>query len=103
MLATLLTVALQGTLGAGTSEYAVKAAYLYNFAKFTEWPNTEQLGSLTVCLYGKDPFGDFWTTPFGENRPTDCPLRSGVCQRETSVWTDARFCSSVVGSASNLH
>ena len=54
-----LAIAWCGTLAAGTPEYAVKAAYLYNFAKFTEWPNTEQPGSLTVCLYGKDPFGGF--------------------------------------------
>ena len=59
IIVTLLTVACQGTLGASTAEYAVKAAYLYNLAKFTEWPNTEQLGGLTMCLYGKDPFGGF--------------------------------------------
>ena len=46
-------------LTASTPEYAVKAAYLYNFAKFTEWPNIEPPGSLTVCIYGKDPFGGF--------------------------------------------
>jgi hypothetical protein len=56
---TLLAIAWYGKLTAGTPEYAVKAAYLYNFAKFTEWPNTEQPRSLTVCIYGKDPFGGF--------------------------------------------
>jgi len=55
----LLGIAWGGALVAGTSEYAVKAAYLYNFVKFTEWPNTGPAGSLTVCLYGKDPFGGF--------------------------------------------
>ena len=40
-------------------EYAVKAAYLFNFVKFTEWPNVEQPAGFTVCLYGKDPFGGF--------------------------------------------
>jgi hypothetical protein len=44
---------------AGTPEYEVKAAYVYNFAKFVEWPDTEPLSSLTVCIYGKDPFGGF--------------------------------------------
>ena len=56
---TLLTIGLQGASGGGTTEYAVKAAYLYNFAKFTEWPNTDQTGNLTMCMYGKDPFGGF--------------------------------------------
>ena len=56
---TVLATAWCGTLTAGTPEYAVKSAYLYNFAKFTEWPNSEQPGSLTMCVYGKDPFGGF--------------------------------------------
>jgi hypothetical protein len=42
-------------------EYAVKAAYLFNFAKFVEWPPpalpTPQ-SPLTLCITGKDPFGD---------------------------------------------
>ncbi|MBV8905215.1 MAG: YfiR family protein [Acidobacteriia bacterium] len=44
---------------AGTPEYEVKAAYVYNFAKFIEWPDTEPPESVTVCIYGKDPFGGF--------------------------------------------
>ena len=48
-----------GPLTAGTPEYGVKAAYLYNFLKFTEWPNNEALTSFTLCVYGKDPFGGF--------------------------------------------
>ena len=37
-------------------EYRLKAAFLYNFAAFTEWPVA--LGStLNLCLYGADPFG----------------------------------------------
>jgi hypothetical protein len=41
-------------------EYQVKAAFLYNFAKFVEWP-PEAFGnpseSLPVCVLGEDPFG----------------------------------------------
>jgi YfiR/HmsC-like len=38
------------------TEYQLKAAFLYNFAAFTEWP--PQVGSvLTLCIYGRDPFG----------------------------------------------
>jgi hypothetical protein len=37
-------------------EYQIKAAYLYNFATFTEWP--EPLSAqVSLCIYGPDPFG----------------------------------------------
>ena len=42
-------------------EYAVKAAYLYNFTKFVEWPDSSLQSSdvdITVCVLGDDPFGD---------------------------------------------
>jgi hypothetical protein len=39
------------------SEYQLKAAFLYNFALFTEWPaGTDK--SLTLCVYGNDAFGE---------------------------------------------
>src|SRR5580692_1527286 len=37
-------------------EYRLKAAFLYNFALFTEWP-VEVGSTLNLCVYGKDPFG----------------------------------------------
>lgn len=43
----------------GPAEHQVKAAFLYNFAKYVEWP-AEALpaGSpVTLCLFGRDPFG----------------------------------------------
>src|SRR5437764_679626 len=40
-----------------TPEYEVKAAHIFNFAKFFEWPNAET--GITVCIYGKDPFDGF--------------------------------------------
>jgi hypothetical protein len=38
-------------------EFELKAAFLYNFALFTEWPEKPE-GVLTICLYGKDRFGE---------------------------------------------
>ena len=41
-------------------EYAVKSAFLFNFAKFVEWPEgTFRVaeGQLRVCVLGDDPFG----------------------------------------------
>jgi hypothetical protein len=37
-------------------EYRLKAAFLYNFALYTEWP-VEVGGALTLCIHGQDPFG----------------------------------------------
>jgi len=39
-------------------EYELKAAYLFNFAKFTEWPNNARSGPLQVCIVGRAPFGE---------------------------------------------
>ena len=42
-------------------EYEVKAAFLYNFTKFVEWPPDafENPGSpMAICVFGEDPFGD---------------------------------------------
>jgi len=42
-------------------EYQVKAAFLYNFAKFVEWPaqvfKTSQ-DPIVVCVLGQNPFGN---------------------------------------------
>ncbi len=41
-------------------EYLIKAAFLYNFAKFTEWPAgsfPDSAAPLDVCVFGADPFG----------------------------------------------
>lgn len=60
-----LALLIAGLLGAGAPaadvplEYRVKAAYLFNFTKFVEWPE-EALppeGQITICVAGTDPFG----------------------------------------------
>lgn len=62
-LAILLLAVLTGGASAqeGAGEYEVKAAFLYNFAKFVEWPGNA-FGSptdpLVLCVYGDDPFGE---------------------------------------------
>ena len=37
-------------------EYRLKAAFLFNFATFTTWPEGGG-DALAVCVYGDDPFG----------------------------------------------
>jgi hypothetical protein len=62
LLLALLLVALPRAAAAqGTAplEYGVKAAFLYNFTKFVEWPASafSERGSLHLCVLGTDPFG----------------------------------------------
>ena len=42
-------------------EYQVKAAFLFNFAKFVEWPASsfsDASAPLRICVLGRDPFGE---------------------------------------------
>ena len=39
-------------------EYQVKAVYLFNFAKFIEWPAEAPPGPITICVASQNPFGD---------------------------------------------
>jgi hypothetical protein len=42
------------------TEYQVKAAYLYNFGRFVEWPAklaASNSHSFAICVLGQDPFG----------------------------------------------
>jgi hypothetical protein len=38
-------------------EYQVKAAYLFNFAKFVDWPAALSSGPLVICVAVPNPFG----------------------------------------------
>jgi hypothetical protein len=47
--------------GQSADEYRVKAAFLYNFAKFVDWPAQVFKSStdpIVIGVLGKDPFGD---------------------------------------------
>ena len=42
------------------AEYQVKAAYLYGFGRFVEWPASAAAagdGAFVLCVLGEDPFG----------------------------------------------
>ena len=52
-----LTAFAPAALADDLPEYRLKAAFLYNFALFTEWP--AHVGStLNLCVYGRDPFAE---------------------------------------------
>jgi hypothetical protein len=47
--------------GKATSEYQLKAAFLFNFAKFVDWPSgafPSGKSPINLCVLGDDPFGD---------------------------------------------
>ncbi len=42
------------------TEYDLKLAFLFNFAKFVEWPQdafANEKAPITLCVFGTDPFG----------------------------------------------
>ena len=51
-------------------EYEVKAAFIYNIAKFVEWPSThlpDVKSTLNLCILGIDPFGKALVPIEGKN------------------------------------
>jgi hypothetical protein len=48
-----------GAATAAAPEYQVKAAFLFNFARFVEWPGEAVVESdaFRICVVGDDPFG----------------------------------------------
>jgi len=59
-IAALLTVTQCAALQPALNEYRVKAAFLFNFAKFVEWPPQayqDDPGHQVFCVFGMDPFG----------------------------------------------
>ena len=55
----LAALAMQAAVAEPT-EYAIKAAYLYKFGAYVEWPGTAFTApttALTLCVVGDDPFG----------------------------------------------
>jgi hypothetical protein len=51
------------------NEYQVKAAYLYNFGRFIEWPTSASAAKgdpFTICVLGQDPFGPALNTTLAD-------------------------------------
>lgn len=59
------------------NEYQVKAAFLYSFAKFIEWPPqafSSPSAALTICVLGGDPFGNYLEDAVRSKTVGDRPL-----------------------------
>jgi hypothetical protein len=54
-----LALAVPGAASAqAAGEYDVKAAFLYNFTRFVDWPQPSGPGPFCIGIDGFDPFGD---------------------------------------------
>ncbi|HWD20786.1 MAG TPA: YfiR family protein [Verrucomicrobiae bacterium] len=59
------------------TEYEVKAAFLFNFAQFVEWPSQSFAATnapLTIGIVGDDPFGDLLDGLIKDERVAAHPL-----------------------------
>ena len=62
------------TNAAAPAEYEVKAAFLYNFAKYITWPSSSDRKPLVIGLIGKDPFGRALDDAMRGQKAQDRPL-----------------------------
>ena len=53
----LVAVAFPAIAGSPTLETSIKATYLYKFAPFVTWPESDPAKPFTICVVGADPFG----------------------------------------------
>jgi len=72
-------------------EYQIKAAFIYNFFKFIDWPETplsDTPDTISICILGKDPFGDIFAPIEGKTvknkklaiKRVSSPGEIGSCQ-----------------------
>lgn len=62
---------------AGSKEYELKAAFLYNFTKFVVWPPNRLPGAtspIVIGIYGKNPFGDELAAALRERKVDGRPI-----------------------------
>jgi len=55
-----ITAKAEGNAGS-TQEYQIKAAFLYNFVRFVDWPNEQTADGnepISIGIVGNDPFGN---------------------------------------------
>jgi hypothetical protein len=81
------------------NEYQAKAAYLYNFGKFVEWPPEALPGPadpIETCVLGRDPFGHWLKDSIAGKSIGGHPLEI----RHVSSVADAGACQILFVSAS---
>ncbi|WP_198263795.1 YfiR family protein [sulfur-oxidizing endosymbiont of Gigantopelta aegis] len=77
-------ILLFASVSAGGSSYKVKAAYLYQFTKFTQWPNelfSDKDEPIRICVLGRNPFAnllDGFTKKTSQKRPLSVEYLSSL-------------------------
>jgi YfiR/HmsC-like len=88
---------------AAPSEYQLKAAFLFNFAKFIDWPPGSSTGPqspFAICVLGQDPFGRVLDDSLNGKAIGNQPLTI----RRLKDKTEARHCQMVfVSSSESAH
>lgn len=60
-------------------EYLIKAAFVYDMLKATQWPNARP-GRVVLCVLGQDPFGAAWRSiegrPLGKSKLVVAPIEA---------------------------
>lgn len=72
-----LTLLVPGRVMAQTKEYEIKAVFLYNFARFVEWPTNAFATTnapLVIGVLGQDPFGSYLDKTVEHETVNDRPL-----------------------------
>ena len=61
-------------------EYLIKAAFVYDMLKATQWPKARS-GHVLLCVLGRDPFGAAWRSiagrPIGKGKLEVAPVQAG--------------------------
>ena len=89
--------------GQSVNEYEIKAAFLYNFAKFVEWPEdtfASPADPVSLCLAGGNPFGNILNRTVGGKSVAG----HAFSVRQVSSFSASRDCQIlfVTGSDSKL-
>ena len=65
---------------AGQREYLIKAAFVFDMLKATQWPKGRS-GRVVLCVLGRDPFGAAWRSidgrPLGKAKLEVVPVQGG--------------------------
>jgi hypothetical protein len=98
-----LPAATAAVTAAAQREYLIKAAFVYDMLKATQWPKSRP-GHVVLCVLGRDPFGVAWRSiegrPVGRGKLAVAPVQAGsdfancdalfVGVSERAIWPQIR-------------
>lgn len=96
-------------------EYQIKAAFLFNFTQFIEWPPntfTDSQSPFTICILGANPFGSFLEETVKGEKAGGRPLIIKFCKTPDDIKTcqvlfvnfsDTKEQAAIIKKASGLH